>query len=144
MNEQIQEQLLSILISLKDTASGIAGFLTEETPLVLKELLMWVLVKNFAIIFISLILMLPIVVWFYLAKKEYGRIDFKISSYDRRSGFFYDCDGDIKNIWTAFFIYSLFAIIIACCCIVPSVITILQVLIAPKIYLIEYVSTMVK
>lgn len=137
MKEETVTALEKSLVTILDkTIAGVeqgVAFLSTEIPDVIRQLLMWHGIKNLIYFFVAMACIVPAV---YFAKKSVyvTRVD----------GFewFDDCD-PTKEGMTAIF-WS----IIAACMIIPIIIFLniewLQIWIAPKVWLIEYASSLVK
>ena len=120
MNEELQKALLSILNSTINAATAAKEFLIAETPEVVRQLLMWKAAEAAVISFALLIGVALVVVPWWKNRKwclhELGPLNFF-------PGF-------------AVFILLFFAL--------GNFLIMLQIIIAPKIYLLEYAASLVK
>ena len=125
MNEQLQAAITALIEKASNGADAGFAFLTAEIPDVVYQLLLWHGVKSFVT---SIIVLLLIPVWVYFDRKVY-HVACKS-----------DDDGDLWLGWGVWgCILRIPAFILAC---TYLSIDWLQILIAPKVWLIEYVASL--
>ena len=139
INEKLQNELANMIAHVNDGAS----FLVSELPDVISQLLMWRSVKSGAVFMIGVILLAlsaKSVVWVKRSVKESREAYDRGERWTRYSG----CDSttsheyDLKAgvfVW----IIPVFLLIVGAC-VAANNLDWLQILIAPKVYLIEYAA----
>ena len=123
MNEKLAQALSDIISS----AGAAKGFLLGQAPEVLRQVLLWHFAYNMMLFTVSLIL-LPI-----LAYLNYRQVKYWMGHKEL-----------FINQAEAIFFWNLLQVppIVGCCCSVNF--TWLKILIAPKLYLIEFASSFIK
>jgi len=124
MNEQLQAELLKIVANINSGVDSAWGFITEQTPEVVYQLLLWHGVCSAVLTAFGLILMLCLAYINYRQLKWFIKIDNK---------------ADYPQMMVNMF--QIFPIILFCSFIN---LTWLKIWIAPKVWLLEYIGTMVK
>ena len=139
INEKLQNELANMVAHINDGAS----FLATELPDVISQLLIWHTVKSGAVFMIGVILLAlsaKSVVWVKRSAKESREAYDRGERWTRYSG----CDSttsheyDLKAggfIW----IIPVFLLVFGAC-VTANNLAWLQILIAPKVYLIEYAA----
>jgi hypothetical protein len=136
MNDQLQQALSQIL---EQTVSGVqAGvtLLSAELPDVIHQLLMWKMIESLIWCVVGILFTVGSIRWISKNSgkgKEEGRNYKATLTHDER--------GDIAP-WSPILIVPL-VIIVAIACFTINI-TWLQILIAPKVYLIEYAASLIK
>jgi hypothetical protein len=137
MNDQLQSVLLSILQSTVDTAGQIKDLVIEETPLVVQQLLMWKVAEAGFNIFIGVLLF----VGAFLTWK--GVFRNKPAKDEENWAWTHNSYGSLrmKEPGPQFALMGAAILCLASGVIVlTNVPIIIQILVAPKVYLIEYMS----
>ena len=140
MNEQIQEYLLSTMERLDKGLSSGVDFLAGEIPLYIQELLVWYAVKSAILAIISVLVLITLtVVWIkYSGKGE----PLEENPRKRKMTLTHDEDGDIGG---HVIILAPISIIIAVVAMVEMFnLDWLQIALAPRVWLLEYMSELVK
>lgn len=136
MNDQLQQSLSQILDQAVSGVQAGVSLLSAELPDVIHQLLMWKMIENLILCAGGIIFTVGAIRW--IAKnsgkgKEDGTKYKATLTHDER--------GDIAP-WIPVLIFPLVLIIVIA--IITINITWLQILIAPKVYLIEYAASLVK
>lgn len=132
MNDQLQQALLSVLQSTVDAATAAKNFLVAEVPDVIHQLLVWKAVRAgtlAAVWLVVLVLVITLSVKLWCASK----------AYKPRNAY----DGDAGYLLAASVAAAVVAIL-PCVMVVNQLMTLLQILVAPKIYLIEYAAQLAR
>ena len=127
MNEQLQAELLNLIQSVKEGAITAGQFLQSEVPDVVQQLLLWHGVHNFMIFVLwSIFSIITAYAWYRVVK--HGLSD--------------NCGEEIIGMGGL----ALFPTIVSLIVFVDNIIdlTWLKIWIAPKVWLLEYVTGMVK
>lgn len=127
MNEELQNQLSVILQGVINTADSTSAFLIEEIPDVIQQLLMWKMCESL----ISCLLLPTILVIIFFYKERYTKVCSKLMNHEER----YIPEAVISPMFLGMFTLG------GLC---ELNITWLQIWVAPKIYLMEYASSLVK
>lgn len=130
MNEQLQTSLAEILEKVTTGATTASNFLMEETPEVVRELLLWYGVKNFIYFVFALLILL---VWFLYEKWLLGWCKANLGADGEQWFGFYGLLGSLPR----------FAMLIASLSFFFNI-EWLQIWLAPKIWLIEYTAKLVQ
>lgn len=143
MNEQLQQALASML---NKTVSGVeagAAFLQSEIPDVIQQLLIWKAAESIVTaIFGIILLILTAVLLKTQCRKE--KIDGCGGfSSNTKANLVYDDDGDIHPGVIGVIIASSMGVLFGFT-MLSCVMTALQIWLAPKIYLIEYATSLAK
>lgn len=130
MKEELSDTLQDTLLGLINSATQAADFVASEIPEVLEQLLMWKMWEGVAFITLGVIfltaggrLMKP--------TEKGWRGDYKSSNQDEFWGIF----------GTLGVVFGLGAGIII---VMVNTVTVIQIIVAPKVYLIEYAADLVK
>lgn len=130
MNEELQKQLVSILEAATATASSAKDFVLAELPDVAKQLLLWELWQ--AVVYLTVLGVLPIVALVFLwrwANKYRKKED---TSTENKEA----CAGVTFGVTIVIAVVSSIAL-------VTNILTIVKVLVAPKLFLLEYASKLI-
>ena len=119
------EQLAEILKKGLEAAEKTGSFVVEQAPDLIQQLIVWKTCEYILLILISVGLILSIKKWYNSAIKRYG--DF-IDSVE----------------FVGFSIYSIIVIPIFGIALFHSFFNLVQILLAPKIWLIEYITNLIK
>jgi len=154
MNEQLQAELLKIVTNISNGAESIWGFLTDQTPEVVRQLLLWHGIHSliwFVVFLIAavlpLLLMKPIQTTLKNNAKK-AREDYENGEpWTRYEGFSGSTSIKYDNIvnMEKFPILGIacgFSIFFECCAL--HSLTWLKIWLAPKMWLLEYITAMVK
>ena len=129
VTDQVQEKATNALMKMLDitiqTMSDVVDFGKQQIPDVIHQLLMWNMAKAGVWLFIGV---LVIVLGFIAVRKV------AIAAED-------DCDGAGIVVWI---FGSIFTLLFGLGFVVTNTLDILQIWIAPKVYLIEYAADMIK
>lgn len=129
MNEQLQHSLTEILEKVTTGAKTASNFLIEETPEVVRELLLWYGVKSFIYFVLALSILL---IWFLYEKWLLGWCKSNLGTCGEPWFFIYIIAGSAPRgvmLITFLIIFN---------------IEWLQIWLAPKIWLIEYTTKLVQ
>ena len=127
MNNELSSALVDVIKASKDGVMNIALFAQQQAPELAKQIVDWGLWSNLFEIFIELISMFAV---FKLYAWALGKI--KADQYE----------SDNPLYWIIFIIGGLFAIVMFIC-FFNSGEGFVKCLVAPKLYLIEYVKTLI-
>ena len=122
MNEELQNALLSIITKVSSGADNAIEFLGDELPDVISQLLLWYGVYNFVLFALSIVFLF---VYSYLVFIKC------------RSAIHAVLDGGAEPLWILSVVPLLFATL-------PLNLEWLKIWIAPKLWLIEYASTLAR
>ena len=136
MNEQLQQALAQVIEKATDGVQSGVSFLSAELPDVIHQLLMWKMVESLIWCVVGIFFTVGAI---RLIAKNSGRGKEDDRKY--KATLTHDERGDIAP-WSPILIVPLLTIVV----IASSTINItwLQILIAPKVYLIEYAASLVK
>jgi len=127
MNEELQQAMLKILSKTVDTAGKATDFMVAEIPDVIQQLLVW---KMWESIFYLGIAIIVIVLWTIAEVKVFKKIR--------------ECS-NVKDTWFLYLVPGTFVRLIPTIPVSSCLnLTWLQILVAPKLYLIEYASALIK
>jgi hypothetical protein len=124
MNEQLQNVLTDLIV----TATAAKDFVLSELPDVINQLLMWKMIESIIYTFIGVAMLGCIAAYWLVLYKHWDR--WKEIGSDPEFAFFFP--GGVATL--LLFVGACFVINI----------TWLQILIAPKVYLIEYAASLAK
>ncbi len=124
MNEELNKALTDLIVKATETAESGAAFLQSEIPEVVEQLLLWHLVQSS--VFCALGLFVTVLCMFLIRK--YAP---KCDAYDMRPA------DAIVILSALFWVMSLMVA-------VPNGFTAFKILIAPKVWLIEYTARLVQ
>lgn len=136
MNEQIEKYLLNALEGIGQGVSTGIDFLAGEIPLYIQELLIWYAVKSGLFTLIGLVLIIGTVYIFikYGGAKKDGDGNYKVTLTHNDNG---DFDAHVIGTgFTGFFLIVLGGHLMS--------LDWLQIIIAPRVWLLEYAATLVK
>lgn len=145
MNEQLQKALVEILNKATNGVEAGVNFLSTEIPDVVHQLLLWKLSEAAFYILINLIIFIALVVVWVKYSGLGDKIDETKGNYqNRKITLTHDEDGDFSahvmvTGGAALFIGLINIINISC-----YALDLVKIYLAPKIYLIEYASSLVK
>lgn len=122
------EQLAEILKKGLEAAEKKGNFVVEQAPDLIQQLIVWKTCEYILLILISVGLILSIKKWYNSAIKRYGDFDDFIDSVE----------------FVGFSIYSIIVIPIFGIALFHSFFNLVQILLAPKIWLIEYATNLIK
>ena len=126
--KETDQQLAEILKKGLEAAEKTGNFVVEQAPDLIQQLIVWKTCEYIFWILISIAFLFSVYKWHKSAMKRYG-----------------DLDGFIDE--PEFFIYCIYAIaviVIFGIALFTSFFNLLQILLAPKIWLIEYASQLIK
>lgn len=131
MNEQLQQELLKIVTNINDGATSVWGFITDQTPDVIQQLMLWHGVESFLWF---LLCCLSSIILLFTAKKIKKWSDNYIKEEKPYDPSGYYC------MWISVLILGALVFIFN----LKTNIVWLQIWIAPKVWLLEYITAMVK
>ena len=141
MNEQIQEYLLKTIDGIDKGIENTVGFLSAEIPLYVQELLLWYGVKSF-IVSLLCVIIIGVVTYFMIKYSGRGEVDTQYhGGYIYKETLTHNCSGNLDG-------QAMITIPVYLC--VITIISLgvsldwLQIWIAPRVWLLEYASTLVK
>mgnify|MGYP003451954080 FL=1 len=126
--KETDQQLAEILKKGLEAAEKTGNFVVEQAPDLIQQLIVWKTCEYIFLIIISIAFMFSLYKWYKSAMKRYDDFD----------GFY---------IKTEFFIYCIYAIVVILIFgigLFNSFFNLLQILLAPKIWLIEYATNLIK
>ena len=126
--KETDQQLAEILKKGLEAAEKTGNFVVEQAPDLIQQLIVWKTCEYIFLILISIAFLFSIYKWCKSAIKRYGNLD----------NFF----GEPEVI--VFSIYSIVVILIFVIALFQSFFNLLQILLAPKIWLIEYATNLIK
>lgn len=137
MSEQLQNALVDLLTKATSGTDTATAFLSAELPEVVQQLLVWKLAEHSAKLVFALVSLLCALLFFIRFAREYQR-----GAPTGEGNFFHDgttyspvtTQGIIGSV--LFAILAIPAVLSLC----SNVLTVLQIWLAPKIFLIEYVA----
>lgn len=129
MNEQLQKALVDIITKATTGMDTAISFLSEELPDVIHQLLMWHMVES--LVYFSSGVILAVIIFI----ANYKQVKYVVKMSKENSGYIDDAFWLVLNMFQLLWI-------------IPIVILFnlrwLQILIAPKLYLIEYAASLIK
>ena len=139
MEQQLNEYLLRLLDQIDTGIVTTADFLSAEIPLYIQELLLWYGVKSAIMSATALIVIIATIITVY---KHSGKGEFIDSAkYYRKETLTHNKHGDVDG----------HAVLTFVCCVSITIFCVsimnldwLQIWIAPRVWLLEYASSMVK
>jgi len=129
MNDQLQQALATILNNTINAVQAGVSFLSEQLPDVIRQLLLWHAVRSGVFFTLYLVLSIVCAVLGYKGIKKALSDD----SSDGDTDFIIFLCGGISLVGSVIFM-----------CLVFHTIEWLQIIVAPKLYLIEYAASLVK
>ena len=126
--KETDQQLAEILKKGLEAAEKTGNFVVEQAPDLIQQLIVWKTCEYIFLIIISIAFMFSLYKWHKSAMKRYDDFD----------GFY---------IKTEFFIYCIYAIVVILIFgigLFNSFFNLIQILLAPKIWLIEYAANLIK
>lgn len=142
MNEQLQQALAAILNKTMTGVDAGISFLSAEIPDVIHQLLMWKMIESMLFFVIGIIVICLTVIFI---RSQYRRVVEKTDSYGSSCyvpTMIFDNRGDVSPGCIIFAIIAMAGMLTGG--ILISGLSWLQILIAPKIYLIEYAASLAK
>ena len=142
MNEQLQAQFIQIIQSVSESAASAKNFVLAELPDVAQQVINWYLFKS---VFENSIALICIIFTIYLLTKLF-QVPVSKSSSNKFQLFCYEFtrDGETKELMPTILI-PVVAIII---CVILSIhylnLDCFKIIIAPKLWLIEYTTAILK
>ena len=142
MNEQLQAQFIQIIQSVSESAASAKNFVLAELPDVAQQVINWYLFKS---VFENIIALIWIIFAIYLLTKV-SQVPVSKSKANKFQLFCYEFtrDGEIKELMPTV-ILRILAIII---CVILSIhyfnLDCFKILIAPKLWLIEYTTNILR
>lgn len=130
MNEELKAQAITALKEIIESAVQVKDFAIEQAPSVIQELLRWkmtesLLITGFVIFIITI----------------FGLISYKTY---QKHGFLNSCKDDVSGAGALVLFSGVAGAILGVSSFLVSDFVWLQILIAPKVYLIEYASQLIK
>jgi hypothetical protein len=132
MNEELQEQISTIVGKALELAEQTGDFVVEQAPLLIQEFLLWNLVEAAFWFTIQLIF---IIVLPFMAVRISGDVNANDMNDTKILGRYYDLDEVNVLLPVCSMIIST---IILFTCVIPNALVMVKIWIAPKIFLIEY------
>ena len=126
--KETDQQLAEILKKGLEAAEKTGNFVVEQAPDLIQQLIVWKTCEYIFSILISIAFLFSVYKWYKSARKRYGVLDNFID----------------KTEFELFSIYSIVVILIFGIALFNSFFNLLQVLLAPKIWLIEYATNLIK
>ena len=126
--KETDQQLAEILKKGLEAAEKTGNFVVEQAPDLIQQLIVWKTCEYIFLIIISIAFMFSLYKWYKSAMKRYDDFD----------GFY---------IKTESFIYGVYAIVVILIfgiALFHSFFNLIQILLAPKIWLIEYAANLIK
>ena len=136
MTPELQAELLKIVNGIREGATTVFDVLKTEIPDILQQLLLWHGVQSFVFFVLAIIMLIavPVLVWYVLRYWKNWR---NIEEYNDKE--FYEGVGIAKTIMS---------VCAAVGCLAGGLgyvnIEWLKIWIAPKVWLLEYITTMIK
>lgn len=124
MNENLQNAVTELITRAISTADQAQGFILSEIPEVIQQLLMWKVAESGIFFIVSIMTFLLIPLGVYLQSKHHKWI------IEKTDGCLYIVN--LLHVFTLILVFETFSL------------TWLQIWIAPKVYLIEYASELIK
>jgi len=126
--KETDQQLAEILKKGLEAAEKTGNFVVEQAPDLIQQLIVWKTCEYIFLILISIAFMFSLYKWHKSAMKRYD--DF--NDFCNKSEFFIYC------------IYAIVVILIFGIALFTSFFNLIQILLAPKIWLIEYATNLIK
>ena len=126
--KETDQQLAEILKKGLEAAEKTGNFVVEQAPDLIQQLIVWKTCEYIFLILISIAFLFSIYKWYKSAMKRYDDLDNFI---------------DEPEV-LVFSIYSIVVILIFVIALFQSFFNLLQILLAPKIWLIEYATNLIK
>lgn len=130
MNDELQKALAAILTKTTQAAEAGVSFLSQQLPEVIQQLLIWKAVES-GIVFVVLLVVAIVTAKLSMDKVKEGRAYKPKSHYD-----------DASHIYAFAFLWG--SIAVGAGLLLTSALAWLQILVAPKVYLIEYAASLAK
>jgi Na+-transporting NADH:ubiquinone oxidoreductase subunit NqrD len=141
MNEQLQNAVATILDRAVTGIDSSVDFMQAELPEVIEQLLMWYAVKGVILVFIGLFLIIP----FILVMKKIASKDIHSATCDSFWVTYYSHIGNgLGGGAMLLVIFSGVSSLIGSLLVLFNIMVPIQIWIAPKIWLMEYASSIVK
>lgn len=140
MNEQLQGAVAQILERAISGIDSSVDFMQAELPDVIERLLLWYAVKSVAISIFGLILLLAYVIAISLAYKSRPADGGENLFWERWS---HKSNNEFNFDWTLVFGVGCVFVLIPSIIMITSIMTAIQIWIAPKIWLMEYAAKLV-
>lgn len=134
MTENLQNALSDLISKTLSGIDATTGFLQEEIPEVVQQLLMWHGVYNFLIMILCVVGLINIPIMYNHICKIIQSDDF----------IWWDKDGDPTALTVKIMFIFLFTLVVGVISLSKFNIVWLQIWIAPKVFLIEYMASLVK
>ena len=143
VNDELKIALTDMVNKVVVVTGQATDFLVAEIPDVIQQLLMWKMVESLVFSTLGLILIcIPLLVWkFYCGVGKIVEPETKETYARYVPTLTHDSRGDI-HAGVVFFVFSSLCLVLVCCSIFN--LDWLQILISPKVYLIEYATNIVK
>ena len=126
--KETDQQLAEILKKGLEAAEKTGKFVVEQAPDLIQQLIVWKTCEYIFLILISIAFMFSVYKWYKSAMKRYGDFD----DFCDKIEFFIYC------------IYAIAVIVIFGIALFTSFFNLIQILLAPKIWLIEYATNLIK
>ena len=126
--KETDQQLAEILKKGLEAAEKTGNFVVEQAPDLIQQLIVWKTCEYIFLILISIAFLFSIYKWYKSAMKRYDDLDNFID----------------KPEFFVFSIYSIVVILIFVIALFQSFFNLFQILLAPKIWLIEYATNLIK
>lgn len=140
MNDQLQAALADILTKTTTAVEAGVDFLQAELPDVIQQLLAWKLAYSVATILVGTVALL-LVGWSFRFYKKEWLLDSEGRRHRYKTTIVFDSDGDVHPGIIGLIGAQIFGTVVF---FAGLNFTWLQILIAPKIYLIEYAASLAK
>lgn len=123
MKDQLNESLIKILEKIISGAESGVEFLKGEIPEIVEQLIVWKTVEHFVLLAIGLLLFTVIPTITYIKRNEIK---------------------DREHVIIGCVVINLLSSVLGICLFCKNISPLLQAYLAPKIYIIEYIGTLVK
>ncbi len=146
MNEQLQKVLADIIVKITSGADAVVEFSKQQIPEVLQQLLVWHFISNLLSLFIPLILL---IICFTISYRFWKKVPVQESrDKDGRSPWIIDEYRDRDHVlhfkyWFIGYLLPVIIIIITIIVLVNMNLTWLKIILAPKLYLLEYAASLI-
>ncbi len=127
MNEQLQAELLKIVTNINNGAESVWGFLTDQTPEVVRQLLLWHGIYSLSLTLLGIGILFSVIYFNYQLFKWFS----KLSEQKQR-----EHEGTVIVFMLQIFWLIPLSFLIN--------LTWLKIWLAPKVWLLEYITAMVK
>lgn len=124
----LQQTLLEVIQKAQNKIDNGVSLASQQLPDVVEQLLRWSLYRSILTILICGLLFIGLYIWYKKLPRDDGKLDV------------YHHDGLIQTFYITAFILTALNLI----CIIDAFYNILQILITPKVWLIEYVANLFK